>query len=216
MKRPQDSRFSRRSRAQGGAPMCTMKKVICLLVLALSCAAAQAQTDPCAGLRNCAVDDAVRANVTGITSVNERGVQKITVRISFTNLGKTPLILNYKRGSGKMADEHGQAYRIYWSETDTGAVVGIPVSTRNKASSQFTLAPGASRAASFRYDRHAGKTALGTVFEPSLAVEQYELLPSNQLRLAGEYALYFGQVHAGGSDAGKAVNSLRKLLGREK
>ncbi|MFT4267100.1 MAG: hypothetical protein QM586_07750 [Xenophilus sp.] len=217
MKEPSDSRLPRHGRPQRrrigtGA----INNVICLLVLSSACMAAQAQADPCAGLRNCAVDNAVRANVTGVTSVNERGVQKITVRISFSNLGTTPLILNYKRGSGKMADEHGQAYRIYWSETDTGAVTGIPVSTRNKASSQFTLAPGASRAAAFRYERHAGKTAQGTVFEPSLAVEQYDLLPSRQLRLAGEHALYFGQVRAGGSDAARTVNSLRKLLGREK
>lgn len=183
--------------------------------LALACAAAQGQTAPCVGVQSCVVDGAVRANITGVTGAVERGVQKITVRVSFVNLGKTPLILNYKRGSAKMVDENGQAYQIYWSETSTSAVTGIPVSTRRNASSQFTLAPGQSRAAAFRYERHVGKGVLGTVFEPSLAVEEYELLPSNQLRLVGEHALYFGPMRAGGAGA-NAVQTLRNMLKKEK
>jgi hypothetical protein len=186
--------------------------------LALACAAAQAQTAPCTGLQNCVTDGAVRANVTGVTGSIERGVQKITVRVSFANLGKAPLILNYKRGSAKMADENGQAYQIYWSETSTSAVTGIPVSTRRKASSQFTLGPGQSRAAAFRYERHVGKGVLGTVFEPSLTVEEYELLPSNQLRLVGEHALYFGPMRSGfsGSNAGQTLQVLRGLFKKDK
>ena len=186
--------------------------------LALACTAAQAQTAPCTGLQNCVADGAVRANVTGVTGSIERGVQKVTVRVSFTNIGKTPLILNYKRGSAKMADENGQAYQIYWSETSTSAVTGIPVSTRRKASSQFTLAPGQSRAAAFRYERHVGKGVLGTVFEPSLTVEEYELLPSNELRLAGEHSLYFGPTRSGvsGAKPAQTLQGLRGMLKKDK
>jgi hypothetical protein len=134
------------------------------------------------------------------------------MRIAFQNLGSTPLILTYKSDTGQAIDERGQRYDV--DSRDRTSVQGIPVSTRERASSQFTLAPGESRTASFDFRRYTGKVPAGTVLSPSIAVEQYELLPSNQLKLQREYALGFGEVR-GGADPrqlGNALKDLGKLL----
>jgi hypothetical protein len=70
----------------------------------------------------------------------------------------------------------------------------------------------------------------GTRLNPSIAVEQYELLPSNQLRLEREHALSFGELGGGAgalpssagasaatasgdpADAVKALRELRDLF----
>jgi hypothetical protein len=51
----------------------------------------------------------------------------------------------------------------------------------------------------------------GTVFAPQLAVEQYQLLPSNQLQLVREYALGFGDLRGGGAIGGAASDAAADL-----
>ena len=99
----------------------------------------------------------------------------------------------------------------------TGAresVRGMPVATRQSASSQFTLAPGEARQAAFDFRRFTGRVPAGQRLRPSLAVEQYELLPSGQLQLQREYALSFGEVGAGVAlgPPGDALKRLGEVL----
>jgi hypothetical protein len=176
--------------------------------------AAVAAGDPCAGVPNCTSSGPVLAKVVGLQGARTGNDHTVTLRVAFQNVGSTPLILNYKYQTGEMIDERGQKYL---ARTAPGSVQGIPVSTRDKASSQFQLAPGESRTASFQMSRFVGQVPPGTVFTPSLAVEQYELLPSNQLRLVREFALGFGEVRpgamsaAGSGDPADAVKALRDL-----
>jgi hypothetical protein len=164
--------------------------------------------DPCQGFANCASSGPVVAKLAGVTAAAPQGNnQVVTVRVAFQNLGTTPLILNYKQGSGIMLDEKGQQYKV---ESRPESVQGIPVSTRDKASSQFSLRAGETRNATFQFRRYVGKVPPGTVFSPSLVVEQYELLPSNQLKLEREHALSFGEVRSG-AGAANAVEALKNL-----
>jgi hypothetical protein len=168
--------------------------------------------DPCAGVAHCTASGPVLAKIVGATPSTKGNNHHVTMRIAFQNLGSTPLILTYKYNTGHAIDEHGQRYDV--DSRDRTSVQGIPVSTRDRASSQFTLAPGESRTASFDFRRFTGKVPAGTVLSPSIAVEQYELLPSNQLKLQREYALGFGEVR-GGADPrqlGNALKDLGKLL----
>lgn len=172
--------------------------------------------DPCKGKPACSWSGPLLAEVTRTLNEGMYGnYHQVLVTVRFRNLGNTPLILNYKHGSGAMSDNLGQAYTVSSQGTD---VQGMPVSTRDKASSQFTLAPGEARNASIRFRRFAGRAKqIGTSFSPSLAVEQYELLPSSQLKLVREYSLNYTDLRyggAGGSPAGAAAldEALQKLF----
>ncbi|MBX3638514.1 MAG: hypothetical protein KF683_24355 [Rubrivivax sp.] len=164
--------------------------------------------DPCAGVAHCTASGPLAARIVGVASAARKGNDhEVTVRVAFQNTGGEPLLLNYKHGTGAMLDERGQKYTV-------GSVQGMPISTRDRAGSQFTLQPGESRTAAFIYSRFVGNVPPGTVFAPTMAVEQYALMPSGQLRLAREHALGFGEVR-GGADPrqlGEAVKDLRKLL----
>jgi hypothetical protein len=183
---------------------------------AAAAGAARPAGDPCQGFANCASSGPVVAKLTGVTAAAPQGNnQTVTVRVAFQNLGATPLILNYKQGSGLMLDEKGQQYKV---ETRAESVQGIPVSTRDNASSQFSLRAGETRNATFQFRRFVGKVPPGTVFSPSLVVEQYELLPSNQLKLEREHALSFGEVRssAGAANAVEALKNLGDLLKKKR
>jgi hypothetical protein len=174
-----------------------------------------ADTDTaCHGQTPCVVNGPLAAHVQGLqVEAPRNNAQGVIVTVAFRNISAAPMVLNYKQSSGTMLDEHGQQYRVDWRYDD--AVQGMPVSTRSRASSQFTLAPGETRSARFRYTRYIGKTPLGSTFSPALAVEQYELLPSNQLRLVREYALDFGAVAGGGAtDLRRALKGLGELFKR--
>ncbi|MBX3603378.1 MAG: hypothetical protein KIS83_14805 [Rubrivivax sp.] len=169
--------------------------------------------DACAGVANCTASGPVAARIVGVASAAPKGNNhEVTVRIAFQNLGSEPMILNYKQDTGVMLDERGEKYIVDWRYRES--VQGMPVATRDKASSQFTLQPGESRTAAFVFRRFVGKVPAGTLFAPTLAVEQYVLLPSNQLQRVREYSLGFGEVR-GGADLrqlGEAVKGLGNLL----
>jgi hypothetical protein len=154
--------------------------------------------DPCQGKPACSSSGPVIAEVTRMLNEGMAGnYHNVLVTVRFRNLGNAPLILNYSYGSGTMTDNLSQSYDV---SSQANEVQGMPVSTRDKASSQFTLAPGEARNASIRYRRFAGTAKqIGTSFSPSFSVEQYELLPSNQLRLVREYSLNFSDLRYGGT-----------------
>lgn len=167
--------------------------------------------DACQGRPGCVVNGALAAHVERLAPEAVKGNnQGIVVGVVFHNRSAEPMILNYKQDTGVMLDELGQRYTV--DSRRRSDVQGIPVSTRERASSQFTLAPGESRRAQFRYTRFVGKTRIGTRFTPSLAVEQYELLPSNQLRLQREYALDFGAQGAAGGGMAAGTAEVQQLL----
>jgi hypothetical protein len=160
--------------------------------------------DPCKDKPACSSSGPLLAEVTRMLNEGMAGnYHQVLVTVRFRNLGNTPLILNYKQGTGKMPDNLGQPYDVSSQGTD---VQGMPVSTRDRASSQFTLAPGEARDASIRFRRFAGREKqIGTSFSPSFAVEQYELLPSSQLKLVREYSLNYTDLRYGGAGGSGAV-----------
>jgi hypothetical protein len=181
-----------------------------------------AAADLCVDVPNCATSGPVLAKIVGATSSTKGTYHHLMVRVAFQNVGSAPLIINYKQDTGKAIDERGGEYVV--DSRDRNSVQGIPISTRDRASSQFTLQPGESRTASFDFRRYTGSVPAGTRLNPSIAVEQYELLPSNQLRLEREYALSFGEIRggvgalpssagaaAGSGDPADAVKALREL-----
>lgn len=179
-----------------------------------------AGADPCQGQTNCTYSKPLLAKITGVTAATKNNSHLVTVRVTFQNRGDAPLILNYKERTGEMIDELGERYIVDWRHDD--AVQGMPVSTRKSASSVFSLAPGESRTASFRYQRYVGRNVPpGTVFQPSLTIEQYKLQSADRLQLERDYLLSFGAASAGplsaqgGDELKKVVEGLGKLFKKQ-
>lgn len=183
-------------------------------------APAPEQADPCAGLPRCQASGPFLAQVTQVTPSQQASNHFVQVRVRFRNLGNQPLILAYQQNSGTLLDNHGQQYTVDWRyQQDVG---GIGQVSNSKADPQFVLSPGESRNATFTYRRYVGKTPIGTVFSPSLVVEQLEVLPSKQVRSVREYSLGFSDVaaNAGGAaaaqDAGEALKQLKSIFKNKK
>jgi hypothetical protein len=168
--------------------------------------------DACGGAANCKHSSHITATLVRLTpEAVKANNQGINVAVEFRNVSNAPLVLNYKVDSGYMVDEFGQRYSVdSRRKTD---VSGIPVATPQRASSALTLTPGEARAASFRYTRFVGKTQVGRSFTPDLVVEQYELLPSNQLKLVREHAFSFPAQGGDGGAAGVPADLQRALQG---
>lgn len=169
-------------------------------------------TNPCGGaLSRCYDAGGFTAQVMQLSSSQQGAVHHVTISLRLRNSGSQPLILAYVTQSGSMIDNYGQRYQI--DSRYDAAVKGIGQSSRNKADPQFVLGPGESRNATFDYTRYVGKTPVGTVFTPDLALEQLEILPSRQIRSVREYSVSFSNLTAGATvgDGGEAVNAINSL-----
>jgi hypothetical protein len=170
--------------------------------------------DSCASLPRCYGAGPFIAQVAQLTTSQASGYHLVRINLRFQNVTKQPLILAYAGNSGAMIDNHGNRYSIDLRHPDR--VKGIGVVSRGQADPQFMLNPGESRSATFEYSRYVGKTAIGTVFTPDLAVEQLEILPNQQVRSTREYSLTFANLTAGAmvgdiadvGDAASAVNTI--------
>jgi len=158
-------------------------------------AAATPSADPCAGQPRCYNAGPFTAQVTQVTTSQARTVHLVRLNVQFRNVSAQPLILAYTKNSGSMIDNYGNRYVIDWRYPDR--VKGIGQVERSKADPQFVLNPGESRNATFEYSRYVGKTAIGNAFTPDLAVEQLEVLPSQQVRSIREYSINYPNLTAG-------------------
>jgi hypothetical protein len=169
--------------------------------------------DPCTAAPRCYSAGPFTAQVEQLTTSQASGNHLVRINVRFRNVTNQPLILAYTTNSGSMVDDHGNRYSIDSRYADR--VKGIGQVSRNKADPQFVLSPGESRSATLEYSRYVGKTMIGTVFTPDLAVEQLEVLPSQQIRSIREYSLNFANLTAGAmlgdvGDTANAVNSINE------
>ena len=166
--------------------------------------------DPCASVPRCYSAGPFTAQVAQLTASQSGNTHLVRINLRFRNVSNQPLILAYTTNSGSMVDNYGNRYTIDWRYPDR--VKGIGQVSRSKADPQFMLSPGESRSANLEYSRYVGKTAIGTVFSPDLAIEQLEILPSQQVRSTREYSLNFANLSAGVmvGDAANAVTTINE------
>lgn len=182
--------------------------------VAESAAPAAAPTaDPCASQPRCYNAGPFTAQVTQVTTSQAGSNHLVRLNVRFRNVSAQPLILAYTKNSGTMIDNHGNRYTIDWRYPDR--VKGIGLVERGKADPQFALNPGESRNATFEYSRYVGKTVIGNVFTPDLAIEQLEVLSSQQVRSIREYSLSYPNLTAGmlvgnadGSQVAESINNV--------
>jgi len=193
--------------AQSNAPPASATSAAPIATASTDAAAA----DPCASLPRCSNAGPFTAQIAQLTTSQVRAMHLVRTNVRFRNLTNQPLILAYTLNSGSMIDNYGNRYII--DSRFAAHVQGIGQVARNKADPQFVLRPGESRTAVFEYSRYVGKTAIGTVFTPDLAVEQLEILPSQQIRSTRQYSLSFADLSAGEmlGDGGNAVNAVNNI-----
>ena len=125
----------------------------------------------------------------------------LTVTIQFKNLTDKPLILAYEGKSGLYIDNIGNRYD---KDAETGhTAMGIGTTLGSKADPSFVLQPGEAQEAKFQLWRYiTGKTQeIGTRDTFYAAVQQLEILPSQQIRNVRQYSLTFPDLTA--SDGGR-------------
>ncbi len=167
--------------------------------------AAHAAGGACQGVANCLdlgtfTATVVKVNVTRQDAVTAYQGVRTTVRL--TNTGTQPLILGYRDRSSAVTDNNGLAYR--WSSKATG----IGVVSRGSADTQFQLAPGQSREASFdgvvQYSMR--RQVAGTVFTHDITLVELAPLGGSQVREVRDHALSFaGLTASAGYGAGAAA-----------
>jgi hypothetical protein len=176
----------------------------------------------CAGKTQCYDAGRFSATVTSLTESKPGENDIVTLTIRFTNATTQPLILAYKYKSSSMIDNLGNRY--YWGRAGSGdrSVQGIGVINGSKVDPSFALQPGESRDARFTVVRYGvGKNAaIGTSFTYDVALEQLELLSTQQIRKTREYAVHIENLtsHASVDPANlkDAVNKLKSLFGHKK
>jgi hypothetical protein len=93
-------------------------------------------------------------------------------------------------------------------------VKGIGLVDARSADPQFVLRPQEARAASFEYSRYAGRNApIGTAFSPDLAIQQLEVMSSQQVRSIREYSVNYRNLKPGSwaADAGESNDALEAI-----
>ena len=182
--------------------------------------AAAAAIDACGTLPNCysaGPFTAQVARVTGSRLGNNTGDHMLQIVVRVRNVTTRPLVLGYKASTSLAIDNYGNRY--YWGRAGTHDVSasGIGTVARNSADPQFTLAPGESRDATFALRRFGtGRNAIGSSFNYSLALEQLEILPGNQLRSVREFSLNFDDISAAApAAASQQVNDEVGKLGQK-
>jgi hypothetical protein len=187
---------------------------------ALATDAANGGAGACGATPHCYDASAFTAQVvrfTGSRLGNNTGDHMIDVVVRVRNVSAQPIVLAYKATSGSIIDNLGNRY--YWGRAGThdNSATGIGVVTGRSADPQFAIAPGESRDATFRLRRYGtGRNALGTAFAYSLALEQLEVLPGNQIRSLREYSVSFDELAEGSSAAASpAVDDAVGKLGQK-
>lgn len=192
---------------------------------AAAAAPATPMEDACAGKPRCNHPGPFVAEIQSINASHAGTYNDHVLRIivRFRNLTSEPLVLGYTAKSSKVIDNYGNQY--YWGRAGTydTSVTGMGVVQANQANADFVLRPGESRNATFQLIRYRpGKTPIGTGFTWDLAIEQLEVLASNQVRSARQYSLNFQDLTARTPPAGQAqtpgeaVQSLRDIFKKKK
>jgi hypothetical protein len=175
-------------------------------------------SDPCAGNHRCRSAGPFIAEISQATTSTARNQHLVRIGLKLRNVSDQQLILGYVTNSGVMVDNYGHRYVVDWRSNNN--VQGIGQVSRSKADPQFVLNPGETRNVVLQYSRYIGKSTIGTVFAPDLALRQLEILPSQQIREVREYSLSFADVTAGGSvasvdDAARQLSDgLKSLFGK--
>jgi hypothetical protein len=191
---------------------------------ATAAAAPVAAKDPCEGLPRCYSAGTFIAEVMQVSASAMTGGarhQGVALNIRFRNVSDKPIILAYRSGSSAGLDNFGNGFTWGRPGTHDTSVKGIGMLTGRSVDTQFALAPGQSRNATFNIIRFNAAPPIGSAWNYDVVIDEVEVLPGQVVRSARQNSLSFAGLTAGtfggGAAAGSDVASkLIDLLNRPK
>ena len=156
--------------------------------------------DPCSGAPRCYNAGTFIAEVMQISaSAMTAGVrhQGVSINIRFRNTSDKPVILAYQAGSSAALDNFGNGFTWGRPGTHDTSVKGIGMVAGHSVDTQFALAPGQSRNATFNIVRFNAKPPIGDAWNYDVVIEEIEILPGQVVRSARQNSLSFSSLRAG-------------------
>src|SRR5689334_23016858 len=162
-------------------------------------AGAASLKDPCGGSPRCFNAGTFTAEVVQVLpTAMARGVRHhvVTFNIRFRNVSNKPLILAYQSGSSSAHDNFGNAFTFGRPGTHDTSVKGIGMVAGRSADTQFVLAPGQSRNASFGIIRFNARPPIGEAWNYDVVIEEIEIQPGQVVRSVRQNSVSFANLKA--------------------
>ncbi len=188
---------------------------------------AVAVQDPCNGAPRCYNAGTFIAEVMQLSaSAMTAGARhhSVTMNVRFRNVSDKPVILAYRSGSSSALDNFGNGFTWGRPGTHDTSVKGIGMVAGNSVDTQFSLAPGQSRNATFGIIRFNAKPPIGDAWNYDVVIEEIQILPGQVVRSVRQNSISFTNLRAGtfptasvGGGAGEAqvgdpVDAANKVL----
>jgi hypothetical protein len=156
--------------------------------------------DPCGGSPRCYNAGTFIAEVMQLSaSAMTAGVrnQSVAINIRFRNISDKPVILAYRSGSNTALDNFGNRFVYGRPSTHDTSVKGIGMIAGRTVDTQFQLAPGQSRAATFNLIRFEARPPIGNAWNYDVVIDEVEILPGQVVQSARQNSLSFSGITAG-------------------
>ncbi len=166
--------------------------------------------DPCGSAPRCYNAGAFIAEVVQVSaSAMTAGArnQSVAINMRFRNTSDKPVILAYQSGSSAALDNFGNGFS-YGRPGHDASVKGIGMVAGRSVDTQFALAPGQSRSATFNIIRFNARPPIGDAWNYNLVIEEIEILPGQVVRSARQNSLSFSSLRAGSFTAAASADGI--------
>lgn len=156
--------------------------------------------DPCEGAPRCYNAGTFTAEVMQVSPTAMTGGARhhsVSLNIRFRNVSDKPMILAYQSGSSSARDNFGNAFTWGRPGTHDTSVKGIGMVAGRSADTQFSLAPGQSRSATFGIIRFNAKPPIGNAWNYDVVIEEIEIQPGQVVRSVRQNSVTFSNLTAG-------------------
>jgi hypothetical protein len=183
------------------------------LTFAAGISHASTPDDPCGRLPRCYnagsfVAEVMQVSASAMTAGARH--QSVAINIRFRNVSDKPVILAYRSASSAALDNFGNGFTWGRPGTHDTSVKGIGMVAGRTVDTQFALAPGQSRNATFNIIRFNAAPPIGNAWNYDVVIDEIEVLPGQVVRSARQNSLSFASLTAGtfhvGSSAAASAN----------
>jgi hypothetical protein len=161
---------------------------------------AGAVQDPCNGAPRCYnagafIAEVMQVSATAMTPGARH--HSVSINVRFRNVSDKPVILAYRSGSSAALDNFGNAFTWGRPGTHDTSMKGIGMVAGRSVDTQFSLAPGQSRNATFGIIRFNATPPIGEAWNYDVVIEEIEVLPGQVVRSARQNSVSFTNLRAG-------------------
>jgi hypothetical protein len=161
---------------------------------------AAAPADPCGGSPRCFnagtfIAEVVQVQPTAMTAGTRH--HSVAFNIRFKNISDRPVILAYRSASSAGLDNFGNGFTWGRPGTHDTSVKGIGIVTGRSADTQFQLAPGQARSATFNLVRFNAKPPIGESWNYDVIIDEIEIQPGQVVKSVRQNSLNFTRLAPG-------------------